>query len=216
MSENANVPENPTPSPETKEKIKKILPVVAVVVVLLIIVKIISSIGGGGKAMNKKAMKLLLKHNASKILAIMPEGYDDDVIKFYNNYVQDKKQLKDAVKQETVSRFEELGKVKKIKYLENFKIDLKDLQGSGLDSSEEISIKSLIDGVGYIWKELKDCDEGYMTIVEITFKNKDGDKETEIYPLCSFKYEGKWYSLNAMSAVYNGAWGYTPKAKRGK
>ena len=215
MYENANIPENLIPSPETKKKIKKILPVVAIVVVLLIIVKIITSVGGGGKAMNKKAIKLLIKSNPSKILSVMPDGYEDDVMEYYKEYVDDRKQLKEAVKQETVSKFKELGKVKKIKFTENFKIDLNDLSGSGLKDLEEAEVKQLKNGIGAIWKEIKDCDEGYVTIADVTFKSKENGKTTETYVLCSFKYKGKWYSMNAMSAVYYGAWGYTP-SKRGK
>ncbi|MDE6780519.1 MAG: hypothetical protein K2J40_03550 [Ruminococcus sp.] len=215
MSENANVPENPTSTPEAKGKIKKMLPVAAVVVVLLVIITSCFGGGGSGKSVNKEAIKLLQKHNPSKILAIMPEGYEEAVMDYYKAYVTDKKQLKEAVKQETASAFDNIGKVKKMKFKENFAIDLKDLSGSGLNMEEEAAVKEFLNGIGYIWKELNDCDEGYVTIVEITYKKEDGEKETQDTLLCSFKYKGKWYCMNAMSAVYHAAWGYSP-SKRGK
>lgn len=219
MSNNANplnTPQTPQLTPENKAKIKKVLPVAAIIVVLLILVSIFSSLFfGGGNATNKKALKLLQKQKPAKILSTMPDGFEEDVMDYYEAYVKDRKQLKDAIKQETASRFDELGDIKKVKILEKFEIDLKDLSGSGLNMTEEAVVKGLLTGIGAIWKEIKDCDEGYVTIVEITYKNKDGDKETEEDLLCSFKYDGKWYSMDSMSAVYHAAWGYSP-SKRGK
>ena len=211
MSEENKVPVKFEFTPELKGKLKKILPIVAVVLVLLIIIT--SCVGGsGGKAANKKALKLLMKQNPSKILSIMPDGYEEAVMDYYDAYVKDRKELKDAIKQETSKVFDS-RKIKKIKYLENFAFDLKNPSES-LEYEEEIALKGLWDGVGAIWKELKDCEEGYATIIEMTYKNEDGDKVTDETLLCSFKYDGKWYCMNAMSAVYQGAWGYTPSKKR--
>ncbi|MCM1507852.1 MAG: hypothetical protein NC177_12070 [Ruminococcus flavefaciens] len=212
MSENTNITESPVSAQGAKGKIKKILPVVAVVVVLLVIITACFG-GGSGKSVNKEAMKKLLKQNPKKILAMMPKGYEDNVMDYYDDYVKNKKQLREAVKQATSKKFDGLGKVKKIKFKESFKIDLNDLAGSGLTDIEAASFKGMYNGIQAMWKDITDCDEGYATIVDVTYK-KDGEKTTEEYILFSFKYKGKWYSMNAMAAVYEGAWGYNPN-KRG-
>lgn len=214
MSENANIPENPVSAPETKQKIKKVLPVVAVVVVLLVIITSCFGGGGSGKSVNKEAIKLFKKQNPTKVLAVMPKGYEEAVIDYYKENVKDKKQLKEAVKQVASTEFFELVNAKKIKATESFKIDLKDLSGSGLSMEEEATVKGFLNGVGAIWKEIKDCDEGYVTVFEVTYKNEDGEKTTEKDLFCSFKYKGKWYSMNCMTMVYLAAWRYSP-SKRG-
>lgn len=207
MSENAKIPV----SPEAKGKLKKILPVVAIVVVLVVIIT--SCFGGGGsaKSVNKEACKNLLKQNPKKILSMMPKGYEDNVMNYYDDYVKNRKELKEGIKQQIAKEFDDLGKVKKIKYKESFEVDLNSL--SGLTLSEAGKVKGMYNGIKAMWEDISECNEGYATIAEITYK-KDGEKTTEEYILCSFKYKGKWYSMNAMSTVYQGAWGYTPN-KRG-
>lgn len=203
MSENKNIPL----SPEAKAKLKKILPVVTVVVVLLVIITACFG-GNSGKSVNKEATKALYKQNPKKILAMMPKGYEDDVIDYYGDYVKDKKELKEAVKQETSSVFEQLGKIKKFNFKENFKVSFDDLSGSGLNSIEEATVKEMYNGISAIWKEIKECEDGYVSKVDIIYKDEDGEKQTYETLFCSFKYKGKWYSMNAMDAVYHAAWGY--------
>lgn len=199
-------------SPETKARIKKALPIVAVVIVLLIIISVVTSGGGSGKSANKEAIKLLQKQNPKKILSVMPDGYVDDVIEYYGGKIKTKKQLSEAIKNRKVfSKFQELGDVKKVKIVENFEVNLSDLAHESLSMMEEADIKDAFNSVKAEWDVASEIlNEGYATKIEITYKDENGDKQTEDYMLCSVKYDGKWYSLNCMNAVLHSIWGYEP------
>lgn len=213
MLNKTNIIDKLPTSPEIKEKVKKIIPIVAIIIVLLIIIKLIFSAGNNGKSVNKDAIKLLQKQNPKKVISVMPDGFAEDVIDYYDHNVKDEKQLRDAIKaKELFSKFQEIDvkNVKKVKIIENIDIDASNIPDAPLDMHEEAVVKGMISSINSIYHKTIH-DDAVLSIAEITYKDEDGEKQTEDYLLLSVKIGKKWYSANCMQSVIQSAWDYDAK-----
>lgn len=205
MSENSS--KAPKLTPENKEKIKKFLPIAAIIVAVVIVISIFSAIfSGGGNATNKEAIKLLKKGKASKMISTLPEGFEDNVIKYYEyNGIENRKDLKKAIKSSCDDS------IKKVKTVDHYEVDFNNLSDSDLTADDKSAINYLISSSKFLCDDDIEFEDGYVTIFEITVKESDGSKTKKNVVYCSFKYDGKWYSLNTMSFVAFSAQGYSPK-----